>query len=426
MRLSGPQSRQILEALTRRPAPPARLASLRRLFDPVSQAELDQALILYFEQAKSFTGDESVEFHLHGSPLIARKVAECLEHLGARLAEPGEFSRRAVLNGQLSLSEAEGIGSLIAAQTEAQHKHALRLLEGEIGKLVAPWRDQIIQAAALLETSIDFVDEGLDIDITADVSASIEAMTQAIDAHLSALPADNRQLEKVRVILLGPPNAGKSSLLNAIIGENQAIVSGIAGTTRDAVRGQINLMGFDIELIDTAGLRESSEEIERIGIERARSLASAADIRIYVASADTLEGFGRLTGEINEGDYLFWNKSDLGDPAPQRLSTLPARAVYSVSAKDGSARAALSEILVTAQSAGGAIFSPISGSARRERLLKQTALHCQDARKALQSGSLETASEDLKSAAMALELLIGRIDAEDVLDEVFSKFCIGK
>ena len=425
-RISGPEAGPAVEALTGGAAPPPRTAALRevRLADGTP---IDRGLVLWFPAPASFTGEDVAEVHLHGGPSVIAAMTERLAELpGLRPADAGEFTRRAFANGKLDLTEAEGLADLIAADTEQQRRLALRQLSGELKERYEAWRADLVKALAHLEASIDFADEDLPPDLTTAIRDRIARLTAEIAFHL----ADRRRGEIVRdgftVVILGAPNVGKSSLLNALARRDVAIVSAIPGTTRDAIEVDLDLGGYAVTLIDTAGLRETADEIESEGIRRARAKAQAADLRLGVVDANSVDD-SRVSPELSGHDAIVLNKSDL---APnQTVPASPAHHTIRISAKTGEGIDDLLswlEAQVTAR-AGGADAMPITRARHREALEDAlAALKRVPASLTAGAPHLDLAAEDLRLAARALGRITGRVDVEDLLDVIFKDFCIGK
>ena len=409
IRISGPKARDALRLLSGE-LPEPRMATLRVL--RAGEALLDQALVLRFDGPASFTGEDVVELHLHGSVATVNAVLSALADIGGlRLAEPGEFTRRALENERLDLAQVEGLSDLIEAETEAQRRQALRVLSGALGELAGGWRLRLIRAAALLEATIDFADE----DVPVDVRPEVEALLDSVSAELTREVSGVRMAERIRdgfeVAIVGPPNAGKSTLLNALAGREAAITSDVAGTTRDIIEVRMDLWGIPVTFLDTAGLRQSDDVVEAIGIERAMSRASAADMRIILLDEpDAAPVFGP-----SEEDIVVASKSDTRNGS------------FGISARTGQGldeliRRVEETLERRSQSAGVAIRD-------RHRLAMQAALGSLGiARDRLSSAPElpELVADDLRNAVRALDSLVGRVDVEDLLDEIFSSFCIGK
>lgn len=424
IRISGPRTRDLLEAISGGvPAP--RHAALRKIADPRSGALIDRGLVLWFPGPSSFTGEDMAELHVHGSRAVIGGLVEALTaHDGVRLAEPGEFARRTFDNGKLDLTEVEGLADLIAAETEAQARQALAQAEGSLRTLYEGWRRDLLQAQALIEAGLDFADEG---DVAADVSAKAGAIVSRLRESISAHLADRsgeRLRDGLRVVIAGPPNAGKSSLLNALAKRDVAIVSEEAGTTRDAIEVHLDLDGLPVILIDTAGLREAEGKVEAEGIRRAQARVESADLVLWLVDAISpqwntpkpgeLPGSGAMAGQL-----IVLNKIDLAAPPP------PAGAV-AVSAKTG---AGLDALIAALAGSARAQLSAGTGQAVVTRARHRAELEA--ARSALERFSAaglspELKAEELRIAARHFGRLTGRIDVEEVLGAIFAEFCIGK
>ncbi|MBU6371842.1 MAG: tRNA uridine-5-carboxymethylaminomethyl(34) synthesis GTPase MnmE [Alphaproteobacteria bacterium] len=433
LRISGPEAGPALDALAGRPASPRpkprpkpRQAVLRRLTDPKTGVALDDALVLWFPAPASFTGQDVAELHVHGGPAVVAALAAALAAIpGLRLAEPGEFTRRAFENGKLDLAQAEGLADLIDAETEGQRRQALRQMEGALGARVAGWRDDLLRAMALVEAEIDFPDE----DVPGGVSAQAAPILAALEADMRAELADATRGARVRdgyrIAILGAPNAGKSSLLNALAGREAAIVSDIPGTTRDVIEIRLVLAGFPVWIADTAGLREAADAIEAEGVRRALARAEEADLRLaLVAPGDRPDP--ALLATLRDGDLVLRSKSDLAGAGQGEAEAGALRSDLAVSARTGEGVAALLDRLAARVAAAlGGAAAPALTRARHQALVADAAEALARARTAL-AGAPELAGEDLRVAAHALGRLVGRIDVEDVLGEIFSSFCIGK
>lgn len=420
IRLSGPAAGSALSALTGRPLPPARQATLAALVDPRSDDLLDRALVLHFPGPASFTGEDVVELHVHGGRAVVDSVFDALAAMpGLRPAEPGEFTRRAFENGKLDLTEAEGIADLVDAETRAQQRQALRQMDGALGRLYDGWRDRLSRALAHIEADLDFPDEDLPEGVAEQVRPELALLIAEIGRHLD----DNRRGERLRsgvqIAILGPPNAGKSSLLNALARRDAAIVSERAGTTRDVIEVHLDLGGYPVIVADTAGLRQASDEIEDEGIRRARARAEQADVKILLFDAlDWPELDPEVTG-LADGDSLtVLNKLDLRPDLD-----LP-EGFIGVSVRTGEGMGGLLGRLeeLVADRLGG------SGAPSLTRLRHRQALEeCREALLRAEGAPLpELVAEDVRLALRALGRITGKVDVEDLLDIVFRDFCIGK
>jgi tRNA modification GTPase len=410
IRLSGPASHKAVAALCG-DVPPARYASVRVLR---WQGEvLDEALVLTFPNSASFTGEESAELHVHGSIAVVDAVFAALRSFAdLRLAEPGEFTRRALESGKMELFEVEGLIDLIDAETEAQRKQAQRMLQGDLGRQVAVWRKDLLQATALIEATIDFADEDVPVDVWPDVNETLERLITGLRTELSGAHMAERIRAGFEVAIYGPPNVGKSSLINALVKREVAITSPVAGTTRDIIEVRIDLDGLPVVLLDTAGLRETDDLLEKEGVRRARERLATADLKIAVID-DQHMGWE----PDPKADLTISSKADLG---------VNIAGMLSVSAVTGVGLNLLRDELVLrlnalASSAGVVV----------------NARHKQGVAAALESVTLamgaSEAGEDaeivaarLRGARSSLESLTGKIGVEDVLGEIFGRFCIGK
>ncbi len=417
IRISGPATPDMLTALCGRlPAP--RRASLRRL-RAASGEVLDHALVLSMPAPASYTGEQSGELHLHGGRAVVDAVADTLVALGARPAEPGEFTRRAFLNGRMDLTEAEGVADLIDAETQAQRRQALRQTEGALSLLLSAWAARLRLLLAEQEALIDFPDEDLPPEVEARVLAEITALAAETTAQLD----DDRHGERLRdgliFVVAGPPNVGKSSLVNALVARDVAIVSPTPGTTRDALETRIVLGGVPVTLVDTAGLREATDPIEAEGIRRAQSRAAEADLLLTVGiPLSRNAGEGGEQSEPGEGEAVvrITNKTDTEGEIPP--GTIP------VSAKTGAGLGALQETLAAhARRLTERQGPPPLTRARHRAALAEAADSLQAARTAPWP---ELRAEDLRLALRAIGRITGHVGVEDILDTLFKQFCIGK
>lgn len=388
--------------------PVPRRAVLRALRDQTGEL-LDKALVLVFDAGASFTGEDVAEFHLHGSRAIVSAIMCVLgDQPGLRLAEPGEFTRRALENGRLDLTEVEGLADLIESETEAQRRLALRVFDGAFGRKVATWREALIKALSLLAVTIDFADEDVPDDLTDEVAAILVDLSAEIRAELLGLAAAARIRDGFEVAIVGPPNAGKSTLLNALAGRDAAITSEIAGTTRDVIEVRMDLGGLPVVFLDTAGLRDTDDRVESLGVARARHRAGQADLRIFLLDGDN----GPLLQPV-EDDVVVRGKADLwgtgvsgltGQGVPELLTRITA---------------------ILTERAGHAGLA----TQERHRIAMERALvHLSEACAQMSGGGAvpELLTEDLRSAVLALDVLVGRVDVEDLLESIFRNFCLGK
>ena len=410
LRLSGPGAHGAVAALCG-DVPVVRRAALRTLR---WQGEaLDEALVLVFAENASFTGEAMAELQVHGSLAVVQSLVRVLSGMeGLRQAEAGEFTRRALENGRLDLAQVEGLADLIDAETEVQQRQALRVLSGAVGKKAEGWRRKLVRAAALIEATIDFVDEDVPVDVAPEVSALLQAVRGELLEELAGTRAAERVRDGFEVAIVGPPNVGKSTLLNALAGREAAITSAVAGTTRDVIEVRMNLSGLAVTVLDTAGLRESSDELEKIGIERGLQRAELADLRVFLQDDHGDESF--LVPR--PGDIVVLGKAD------QRGGEVGA-----VSGKTGLGLDQLIERIVAElgkRAAGAGVMTR-----ERHRVAMQNAIVAMElalSEVGRVSGRSELVAAELWVAIRALDQLVGRVDVENLLDEIFASFCIGK
>jgi tRNA modification GTPase len=433
VRISGPSAGVALEKLIGR-VPEPRKAALARVRDPASGEVVDEALALWFPAPHSETGEDVAELQLHGGSAVIAGVLDALAAIaGCRPAEAGEFTRRAFENGKLDLTAVEGLADLIAAETPAQRRVAFRQLKGLIGDRAEAWRRRLIEALALVEARIDFSDEA---DVPEDlIRPALHAARQLRDEIASVL-ADGRRGERLRdglvVAIAGPPNAGKSTLLNRLARREAAIVSPHPGTTRDVIEVHLDLDGYPVTLLDTAGIREGDDPVEQEGVRRARQRAAAADLVLWVtdASASGRAANGPDKGLAGAKIGLIANKVDL---AGEKLCTSSAEDkndygfTLSLSALAGTGMGALETALSAyAKDFFASTEATVITRARHRHALDQTVAALDRAMSRDNSGHEELIAEELRSAAITLGRLTGRVDVEDILDVIFRDFCIGK
>ena len=399
--------------------PPPRVAQRRRLVDPQSGDALDDGLVLWFPAPRSATGEDVAELHLHGSRAVLAAVMQALARLGLRLAEPGEFTRRAFLNGKLDLLQAEAIADLAAAETEAQRRQALRQLGGELGDVYRGWRDRLTRILAHLEAAIDFPDEDLPPEIEDRILGETEGLAAEIERHLADGHRGERLRDGIDVAIVGPPNAGKSSLLNRIARRDVAITSPVPGTTRDVIEVAIDLGGYPVVLADTAGLRDSADAVEQEGKRRAVQRAEQAEIRLFVFDiAHPVDAAG-ASAWPGADTILIANKIDLV-PASDTDLSLPA---LPVSALTGEGIDRLLMVLGERVAQTYRIEAPVLTRARHRQALEEAAASL---RRSFSATLPELRAEDLRLALRSLGRITGAVDVEDLLDVIFRDFCIGK
>ncbi len=430
VRICGPDASVALEKLTGR-VPPPRKATLARLRDPASGELIDEALVLWFPGPHSETGEDMAELQLHGGRAVIAAVLDGLGTIaGCRPAEPGEFTRRAFENSRLDLTAAEGLADLIAAETDAQRRQAFRQLKGLIGDRAEAWRRQIVEALALVEAGIDFSDEA---DVPGNLVIAALLTAQQLRDEIAAAVANSRHGERMRegmvVAIAGPPNAGKSTLLNRLARREAAIVSPFPGTTRDVIEVHLDLDGYPVTLLDTAGIRQSDDPVEQEGVRRAKARADAADLVLWVTDGSAA-GAQAVDNDKSQFKSAIWdvhNKVDLlGDKLCTNCESETDDSFF-VSAAAGTGIEVLMRSLADrARDYFSTTEAALVTRARHRQALEGTMSALDRALAQGASGSEELIAEELRAAATILGRLTGRVDVEDILDVIFREFCIGK
>ncbi len=431
VRVSGPGARDTLRRISGRDAARPQRLSLATLTDPETDEILDRGLVAWFPGPRSFTGEDVVEFHVHGGRAVVAGLVDALSKVpGLRVAEAGEFTRRAFENGKLDLTEAEGLADLVAAETAAQRRQALRQLEGALGRVVEDWRCRLLEALAHMEATIDFSDEDLPAGLEGEARSNTAALAREVAAHLNDDRHGERLRDGVTIAVIGAPNVGKSSLVNLLARRDAAIVSELAGTTRDVIEVHLDLGGYPVVVADTAGIHDDASggdgghaDIQREGIRRARKRAEEADLKLAVFDGCQWPKVDRHTSALVDTDTIVAiNKSDLGAPAPPLA--VNGNAALPISALTGAGIDGLVEAVTRAVARRCTGSEPVALSRARHRSALQD---CRDSLdRALGVPSPELAAEDLRLGARALGRITGRVDVEDVLDIIFAEFCIGK
>ena len=410
VRVSGCRAHQAAERLSGAPIP-GRGMRVRSLRGGDGQT-IDDAVVLSFSAPASFTGEDIVEFQIHGSGAGIRAVLRELGQIaGLRMAEPGEFVRRALENGKLDLSQVEGLADLIDAETEIQRRQAHRVFSGVLGQRADRWRDRLIRAASLVEASIDFVDEDVPVDVSPEVAGLLTEVSAELRRELVGTDAAERIRAGFEVAIVGAPNTGKSTLLNALAGRAAAITSAVAGTTRDVIELRMDISGLPVTFLDMAGLRESTDEVEALGIGLARRRAEEADLRVFLSEDGTTHGIVRRSGDI-----VLKPKADLRDSTEGSVSGLTGLGVSTLLGRIGE------ELAHRCADAGVATHE-------RHRVAMEAALSgLGTAGEMLDEGPwrYDLVSEEIRAVIRSLEALVGRVDVENLLDGIFSRFCIGK
>ncbi len=419
VRISGQQALAALSSLCDA-SPVPNVAAYTAFHTPANEL-IDRGLYLYFKAPRSFTGEDVVELHVHGSQGVLRELLDTLAGLdGLRPAEPGEFTRRAFLNGKMDLVEAEGLADLIDAETAQQKKQALRQMQGEMSRYFQTLRERIIHCLALLEAYIDFPDEEIPESVLVELQRDIATLQTTLAEALSDHKRGERLRDGIHAVIIGAPNAGKSSLMNALARRDVAIVSHRAGTTRDVIEAHMDIAGFPLILTDTAGIRESDDDIEQEGVRRALARAEDADIKLLVFDGEKLPDIDTTTrAQIDEHAIVIFNKSDL---ATSPKNPLPGSLAISTKTGEG-----IDLLVQTLEQYLTTFFAshtaPVITRARHRALLNECQRHLA---RFDPNAPLELACEELRLAAQAVGKITGKIQVDDVLDVVFSRFCIGK
>ncbi|MDB5629249.1 MAG: tRNA modification GTPase trmE [Tardiphaga sp.] len=427
VRVSGSHAGTVLRQLAGR-LPAARVATRVALHNAAREV-IDDAIILWFPGPASATGEDVAELHVHGSRAVLAALIATLERIdGLRAAEPGEFTRRAFEHGKIDLTEAEALDDLIHADTERQRRQAMRQLNGLLGDRARDWRRQIIEASALVEASIDFADEGdVPSDLVGPALERVGALLSEIEGVLAVQGRGERLRDGLVIAIVGPPNVGKSTLMNQLARREIAIVSPRAGTTRDIIELHLDLDGYPVTVIDTAGIRESDDPVEQEGVRRARARAADADLRLWLVDAQARSLDDGLEDWMAQGQAGFWvirNKVDDLTSVPERM--LPDRGwpCHWISASSGAGIPELTAALVRFAGTFFADETSVITRARHRTLLHQAAGNL---RAAVSSpADVEIVAEHLRAATHDLGRLVGRVDVEDVLGSIFSTFCVGK
>jgi tRNA modification GTPase len=428
VRISGPAAGDLCRRLTGRPPPAPRRAVLRRMHGPQSGDALDEGLILWFPAPASFTGEDVLELQVHGGRAVIAALLDALSAIGGlRPAEPGEFTRRAFLHGRLDLTAVEGLADLIDAETRAQARQALRQLDGALGRIYDGWRQTLLGALARLEAEIDFAPEEEVPDLLLEVvRPDVRRLSAEIGAHL----ADGHRGERLRagltIAVVGPPNAGKSSLVNTLARRDVAIVTATPGTTRDVLEVHLDLAGYPVTLLDTAGLRQATDLIEAEGVRRARARAEQADLRLIMFDGAMWPDLEPATlALVDQAAVIVVNKCDL-TVLPADLS-VAGRTALPLSCRTGQGMVALMEALIErARDLMATGNEPLLTRARHRAALQKTVEALARFSSAPEQTELALLAEDLRLATRALGRITGQVAVEDVLDRIFAEFCIGK
>lgn len=425
IRISGSEANKVITEMTNLKSAKPRYAHFVDLKDIVTRETIDKCLLLYFKAPNSFTGEDIVELQIHGSKAVIASVMKNLSQIeGFRMAEPGEYSKRAFYNGKMDLTEAEGLADLIDSETSEQQKYAMRQMEGSLKNLYENWREEMIKVLAHLEAYIDFPDEDIPEDTVFKLTNTVFKLQEDINEHLKGDNIGERLREGFRVVIVGPPNAGKSSLLNAVVKRDAAIVSSIAGTTRDAVDVHLDINGYPVMFTDTAGIREVEEEIEKKGIEIAFNKMEDADLVVclFDASKDSVQIFDNIKNLFKNKAIYVANKCD--NLTNEQCSILEKEDIVTISAKHQEGIEKLLNVIYAKIEDKFTSNSNllITRSRYREALYETL----ENLKTFNLNKEIELSAEDIRLAARGIGKITGRIEVDDILNKIFGSFCIGK
>ena len=426
IRVSGIKSKDILMKITGGEFPKERQATLKKIIDPKTNEYIDEAIVIWFKGPNSYTGEDMVELHTHGSKAVVKKIQDILEKFnGCRIAEPGEFTKLAFQNKKINLLEAESIGDLIAAETEMQRQQALKIMSGASAKKFNFWREELIKMLAEIEAKIDFPDEDLPSDISQTLQLNVEKIRNEIEKTLDDEKIGEIIREGFKVAIIGPPNVGKSSLLNYLSKREAAIVSEKAGTTRDVVEVHLDILGIPIIISDTAGIRETNNEIETRGVKLAISRAEDADLNIILLEPKSLDFRGFFNSQVVDKSIIVINKSDLGVNSLAGLKTSVAPIMISIK-ENKNVHILIEQIKNKLKKQFLRNENVLITRSRHRHHLKECHKHLNSFLEKKNNDDYDKAAEDLRLSIRHIGTIVGRVDVEEILGSIFENFCIGK
>ena len=425
IRISGSEVEKIILSLTKKTMPSPRVATLRKIINSNSNELIDEGIVIWFPGPNSYTGEDMAEFHVHGSKAVIQAVLDNISKIeNCRLAEAGEFTKKAFYNEKINLLKAEGIGDLIASETEIQRKQAIKIISGKNSDKFNSWREILLKTLSNLEAKIDFPEEDLPIDLLKNIQKDIEIVRSEIKQTLNDSKVGERIREGFKIAILGPTNVGKSSLLNYFSNREVAIVSEIAGTTRDIIEVHLNIDGFPVVMSDTAGIRSSEDEIEKKGIKLALKRAQDADLNIIVLEPKSVDFRGFFKDLDLKKSIFVVNKSDLEVKRSEKLEQYDP---ISISIKnETNIDQLISQIKKKLQNKFVSLEDTIITRERHRQQLMQCTSHLDDFFKKESEKDFDKAAEDLRLATRHLGMLVGKVDVEEILGSIFNDFCIGK
>ena len=426
IRVSGEKSKKILSSLTEKPLPKKRIATLKKIKNNINNEIIDEGIVIWFPGPNTYTGEDMVEFHVHGSKAVIDDLQNVLSKFdGCRLAEPGEFTKLAFQNNKINLLKAESIGDLIAAETELQRKQALRIMSGQSSEKFNFWREELIKILADIEAKIDFPEE----EIPADISEEIKSKSTKIKNEIKKTLDDNKAGEIIRegfkIAIIGPPNVGKSSLLNYLSKREAAIVSEKAGTTRDVIEVYLDIDGIPVILSDTAGIRDSSDDIEARGVKLAMNRAEEADLNIVLLDHKNLDFKGYFNDNLASKSIIVLNKSDLGTESIRKIDKKINPIVMSIK-YDQNVNKLIDAIKFKIKNKFIKTDNILITRTRHREHLNECYKHLGTFLEKKDNNEYDKAAEDLRLSIRHLGTIVGRVDVEEVLGSIFENFCIGK
>ena len=426
VRVSGKDTSKVIKLITGKDLPAPRVATLRKMNNINTNELIDEGLIIWFPGPQSYTGEDLVEFHVHGSRAVVTALHASISEIeNCRLAEPGEFTKRAFQNGKINLIKAESIADLISSETEIQRKQALEIMNGKSSDKFNSWREKLLKILSHIEAKIDFPDEDLPENIIFEIKKTSEQVSNEIKKILEDEKVGERIREGFKIAIVGPSNAGKSSLLNYLSKRDVAIVSEIAGTTRDVIETHLNLDGYPVVLSDTAGIRDSKDEIEKRGIKLALKRAEEADLRLVVIEPKNLDFTGFLKGLFDENSILVINKSDLLQKNLDEQIKKLEHVLISI-IKNSNLDILINKIKNKLKNKFISNEDILITRERHRQHLKQCVDHLKNFSKKNKNDDFDKAAEDLRLATRHLGMIVGKVDVEEILGSIFNDFCIGK
>ena len=426
IRISGPNCSKVIKAMTVGNFPEPRVATLKKINKIRTNELIDEGIIIWFPGPNSYTGEDMAEFHVHGSRSVINAIHNSISKIeNCRLAEPGEFTKIAFQNGKINLLKAEGVADLISSETEIQRQQAIKIMSGKSSKKFNEWREKLLKILSNVEAKIDFPDENLPDNILKDIKSSSKKIKEEIQKLLNDQKVGERIREGFKIAIVGPTNAGKSSLLNYLSKRDVAIVSEIAGTTRDVIEIHLNIDGYPVVISDTAGIRESKDEIEKKGIKLALRSAEKADLNIVIIDPKSVDFAGFLSDLVNEKAIFVLNKSDLGiqniNSKLEKLNPIPISLknekniedlIFAIKKKLKNKFITSEDILITRE--------------RHRQHLEQCVYQLKNFDDKNKTEDFDKAAEDLRLATRHLGIIVGKVDVEEILGSIFNDFCIGK